>query len=111
MACDKHILLNQEHSYAILLQSMCHGRNGARTFVIKILLQQCNVKQQYVQSGKFFNKMFFSEQKEIWKLYVLTEDKLDDIDACMEIKPQEILCPHCCSVEMSKASDHRTTGF
>jgi hypothetical protein len=60
MACDEHILLNQEHSYATLLQSMCHGRSDARAFVINILLQQCYVQLQYVQEWKIF------EQKLLW---------------------------------------------
>jgi hypothetical protein len=91
MACDKCILLNQEHSYAILFQNMCHGRIDARTFVINTLLQQCCVWLQYVQEWKILLQKVLCWTKGNTEIFVLIEDKSDDSDAYMETSPRNSL--------------------
>jgi len=73
---------------------MCHGRSDAIAFAINILLRQCCVLYKYnmCNSGKFLNKKCCGERKEIWRFYVLTEDR-SDIVACMETSPRNSLSP------------------
>jgi hypothetical protein len=54
IAYDAHILLHKDGTFALLLQSVHHGRNVAGSFVKRIPCQLCCVQQQYMQKCKNF---------------------------------------------------------
>jgi hypothetical protein len=46
--------VEQRCSFAILLQSVCHGKNCSQSGAKKILRQQCGMKQQYTEQWRIF---------------------------------------------------------
>lgn len=58
---EKCFVLSRECSFAILLQSACHGKNVTKSFVDAVLFQKNSIHN----SGKMSNHRFSTGQKQV----------------------------------------------